>query len=412
MNNWRSDIPLGEVADIVGGGTPSRDKKEYWGRGLPWVTPSDITSAKIKNIVKTKEQISEEGLKKSSAKLLPKGTVMMSSRATIGECAINRVPMATNQGFANFICKDLTYNEFLYYLLKFNKPQLEQLSSGSTFKEISKKSLKTFRINLPPYIEQTKIATILTSVDDAIEKTEAIIKQTEKVKIGLMQHVFTNGFKKYKFNNLDMGEFQEDWYITTIGEIAKVGTGGTPKRSIPEYYEGEIPWIKTTEINYKVINEAEEYITENGLNSSAAKLYPRGTILLAMYGQGVTRGRVGVLGIEAAINQACAAIQVSEKVINMYLYYFLAFNYENIRMLGHGSNQSNLNLNLIKSFKVSLPPLREQIKIVEILDSIFGKISMEKQKKSKLNEIKTGLMQDLLTGKVRVNVDEEKVVSS
>ena len=167
---------------------------------------------------------------------------------------------------------------------------------------------------------------------------------------------------------------------------------------------GTVPWVKTTEVNYCVIRKTEECITQAGLNGSAAKLLPRGTLLLAMYGQGVTRGKVAILGVEASCNQACAALRPTDNTIEtMYLYHFLSAQYEAIRQLAHGGQQQNLNLDILRALRVAFPTSREeQQEIVAILDAIDRKIDLHRKKRAVLDELFKALLHKLMTGEIRV----------
>ncbi len=193
----------------------------------------------------------------------------------------------------------------------------------------------------------------------------------------------------------------EGWQARRIDDIATVSSGGTPSRKKPEYWNGHIPWITTSSIDFNTIYTAEEYITEQGLENSSARLFPPGTVLMAMYGQGVTRAKVAMLGIEAATNQACASISVGHEVQVSYLFYYLAHRYLELRELAHGSNQSNLSGQLIKGFRVLLPPLPEQRKIAAILSTWDEAIALTERLIAALQQRKQGLMQRLLTGQVR-----------
>lgn len=165
-----------------------------------------------------------------------------------------------------------------------------------------------------------------------------------------------------------------------LGMLAEVNTGGTPDRTKAEYWGGTVPWITTGDIDYKTINRPSEYLTELGLKESAAKLLPAGTIIMAMYGQGTTRGKVAILGIEAATNQACAAIFPKKEIINSsYLYSVLAHQYEKIRALGQGGNQQNLNTSLIREISIPLPLLVEQEKIASIAHTWDTAIDKEEE---------------------------------
>ena len=156
-----------------------------------------------------------------------------------------------------------------------------------------------------------------------------------------------------------------------LGEIAKIYSGGTPSRRNYGYWNGNIPWVKTTQIQSRIIFEADidEYITEEGLKRSSAKVAPQGTILMAMYGQGKTRGRVGLLGINAAINQACCAIEPYEEISSEYVFQYLVFSYTKIRELSNDGSQKNLNAGIVKNLKIFLPPLPEQKEIANVLQA-------------------------------------------
>jgi type I restriction enzyme S subunit len=189
-----------------------------------------------------------------------------------------------------------------------------------------------------------------------------------------------------------------------LGNLASnIYSGGTPSRSKMEYYRGDIPWVKSTEIKFNRIKKTEESITELGLKNSSAKLCPKGSVLVAMYGQGVTRGKSAILDIDATTNQAIAIIEVGKNLNNLFLFYFLQHSYDALRNVGHGSNQSNLNLNIIKNFDIPKIKYKEQEQIAEIILSVDSKIEVNKQIKNKLIQLKKGLMNDLLSGEVRVS---------
>lgn len=158
-----------------------------------------------------------------------------------------------------------------------------------------------------------------------------------------------------------------EWKSMKLGEMAAIKSGGTPSRAKPEYWNGRIPWIGTSKINYATIASADEYITETGLKNSSTRIFPPGTLLIALYGQGATRGRVGILGRDMAINQACAAIIPKRELDYRYAYFYLEGQYENLRNFAQGGNQANLSAKLLAQYEIKLPPLPEQRKIAEIL---------------------------------------------
>lgn len=147
----------------------------------------------------------------------------------------------------------------------------------------------------------------------------------------------------------------EGWQLSTIERIATVSSGGTPSRKNTSYWNGNIPWVTTAEVQFKTIIDTAEKITVDGLNNSSAKLFPRNTILMAMYGQGKTRGQVAKLGIEATTNQACAAILLKEGYEVDYYYQFLISQYEHIREISNSGGQKNLSATIVKSIEVPVP---------------------------------------------------------
>ena len=184
-------MAFGDVAAVVGGGTPKRSEPTFWNGNLPWATPTDVTGLRGRIIAQTASSITEAGLVSSSAKLLPPDSLLMTTRATIGACAVNRVAMATNQGFQSLVPKPGTCVDFLYYLVQYHVRGLEQLAAGSTFLELSKRTVRGFRVLMPPLPEQRKIAAVLSSVDEIIEKNQAVMGRLQVVKSGLMPALLT-----------------------------------------------------------------------------------------------------------------------------------------------------------------------------------------------------------------------------
>lgn len=221
-----------------------------------------------------------------------------------------------------------------------------------------------------------------------------------------MRALFTRGLRGEPQKETEIGLIPQGWQLESIESHYSVVSGGTPPRGTPGYWEGgTIPWVKTTEVDYGVITETEECITLAGLENSAAKVLPRGTLLMAMYGQGVTRGKVAILGIEAACNQACAALNPTDVAIDSrYLFFFLQYRYDDIRHLAHGGQQQNLNLDIVRGLPVSYPTdVQEQLEIVAILDAIDQKIDLHKRKRAVLEELFTGLRAKLMAVEIRVS---------
>ena len=185
--------PLGELADVRGGGTPSTSQAQLWDGGVPWCTPTDVTALSgFKYLTSTARTISQQGLSGSSAELIPANSVLMTSRATIGECAINLVPVSTNQGFKNFVPREAVDVEFFYYLLLTQKQGFIKLSAGSTFLEIGKRQLVGYEVRLPATrTEQAAIANVLSDIDAEIVALEAKLTKASALKQGMMQELLT-----------------------------------------------------------------------------------------------------------------------------------------------------------------------------------------------------------------------------
>ena len=178
---------LGEVAEITGGGTPETNIKDYWDGPIQWFTPTEIKSDFV---LKSSRTITELGLKKSSAKILPKGAILLTTRATIGEASIALEECTTNQGFQSLVAKENNHNIFLFNWIKYNKFELIKRANGSTFPEISKSEIEQIPIHLPTLPEQTKIAHFLSAIDEKISHCQVQIIKMEQYKKGLLQQLF------------------------------------------------------------------------------------------------------------------------------------------------------------------------------------------------------------------------------
>jgi len=252
---------------------------------------------------------------------------------------------------------------------------------------------------------QAGIARLLWSLQESIAVNEAAEATAQELKRAAMHELFTRGLRGEAQKETGIGLVPESWEVTAIGAHHSVISGGTPSRGTPAFWSGgTIPWVKTTEVNYCVITETEEHITPLGLENSAAKMLPAGTLLMAMYGQGVTRGKVANLGIEAACNQACAAITPKDNaVLSRYLYHFLTWRYDAIRALAHGGQQQNLNLEIVRDLPVAYPKSEdEQNEIVTLLDALDRKIALHRQKRAVLEALFQSLLHKLMTGAIRV----------
>ena len=339
---------LGEICEIVSGSTPKTDVAEYWDGTEKWITPAELNDESY-IIYDSVRKLTELGVKKTGLTPFPEGTVILSSRAPIGKVSIAGCEMCCNQGFKNLICSDIINNRYLYWFLKGNTAYLNSLGRGATFKEISKQIVASIEINVPSQAEQLAAVKQLEKVTDVIRLRRAQLQKLDEL-------------VKARFVELFGGIHNSNKYpYKPIQELTDVIIGGTPNRDVNEYWEcGTIPWVKTTELQNNVIKEVDESITKKGLNSSSAKLVPPGTVLIAMYGQGKTRGMTAYLNIEACTNQACACILPSDQINQTFLWKFLILSYDNLRGMAKGGNQPNLNGTIIKNYPILYPPIELQ----------------------------------------------------
>ncbi len=244
--------------------------------------------------------------------------------------------------------------------------------------------------------EQQKIADCLSSVDERMAAQARKVDALKTHKKGLMQQLFPReGETQPRFR---FSEFQNtgDWLSDSLGNIFETASGGTPSRTEKSYWNGDIPWITTSLVDFSVITSAEEFLTKEGLKNSSAKLFPKNTVLMAMYGQGKTRGQVALLGIKAATNQACAAILPRKDIDPYFIFLNLAGRYEEIRELSNSGGQENLSQGLIKEIRFAFPPANdEQRKVTACLSSLDALITLEAQKLEALKAHKKALMQQL-----------------
>lgn len=272
------------------------------------------------------------------------------------------LPLCMNTSTIRFKAKSVeaNLNFFKYWLdsVEF-RGQITRLVTGSAQQNFGPSHLNSIHISLPPLEEQKRIAALLDKADH-LRRTR---RYAQHLSDTFLQSVFLEMFGDPVTN--PMG-----WDILRIGELTEVQTGGTPSRSCTHYYGGNIPWVKTGEVNGQIIRQTEEHLTQEGLTASNCRLFPIDTILVAMYGQGLTRGRSSKLGIRATTNQACAAILPSKNINHNYLWSYLLISYNRLRDLGRGGNQPNLNLDIVKSFPILLPSLEKQEKFATVVQRV------------------------------------------
>lgn len=406
---WQLDT-LGELSEVITKGTtPKTYGMNYTPSGIPFLRVENI-SALGKITAHTAKLISRETHNSLKRSQIRPGDILFSIAGALGRVAL--VPESLQEANINQavavvrLRQDSCLGSYLAHALRGDAVQTQVGLHKAALAQanLNLKQVAAIEVLLPPIWEQRKIAAILSSVDEAIEKTQAVIDQVQVVKKGLMQELLTRGLpgRHEKFKQTEIGELPAEWEVVQLGQVARITSGGTPDRSNPDYWGGSIPWVKTGEIKRCAIRGTSEHITDLGLNNSAAKIFPQGTVLMAMYGQGQTRGRVGWLEVPACTNQACAAIEPDPKISRRFVYHFLDHHYEAIRTIGNEGSQKNLNISLIKSISIPIMHHDEQRQIAALADAHDVRITAESMLLSGLQALKQSLMSNLLTGQIRV----------
>lgn len=261
------------------------------------------------------------------------------------------------------------YTPYIGHFLQSKFNILNGRTTGTTIPHVERRRLEELEFPYRPLSEQRRIADILDKVDAIRRKRQQSLKLTDD----LVKSQFIEMFGDPVTN-------PKGWPIAKVGDLADVFTGGTPSRNKLDYYIGNIPWVKTGEIEQGLIFNAEERISEKALKETNCKLLPVNTILVAMYGQGKTRGQAGILKIKAATNQACAAILPNDSYNTDYLHQYLRIQYEALRGLGRGAQQANLNLSMVRDFPVLNTPLTLQTQFAAFVGQADkSKFTMQRQ---------------------------------
>ena len=405
--------PLGTIASIAAGGTPSRKVSAYWDGGIPWVTTTEVN---FNQITATEQHISKLGLQNSAAKLLPAGTLLMAlygQGKTRGKVAILEIEATTNQACASIALSNDVSGQYVFQHLSGQYEAIRGLSNSGSQENLSGQIVKSLLIPLPPTkAEQEAIAEALSDADALIESLEQLVAKKQQIKHGAMQELLTGkrrlpGFKTTNSNKRsEAGVFPSDWNVAIIGVLAETSSGTTPARSsFDRYYlNGRIPWVKTLDLNNGEIIDTEERVTNAAISEANLQVYPIGTVLVAMYGGFKQIGRTGLLRIPAAINQALTAIRTNPtRLKSDYLLRFLNFRVDYWKLVASSSRKDpNITGKEIRDFPLVIPNIAEQTAIAAILSDMDAEIATLEGKLAKARQIKQGMMQELLTGRIRL----------
>lgn len=387
MADWR-ERRLGDIGKVVGGGTPSRERAEYWEGTIRWLTPGELTGTSQKYVSETQDCITELGLATSGARLLPQGSLLVTSRASIGSCALAGVPMATNQGFKNLVPSAEVDPSFLFYLGRMLGREMTRRASGTTFLEISGREFGRITVGLPPLEEQRRIAEILDTIDETIQATDRVIAKLRLVQLGLIDRSFDRS----------RGTFTELGAVCLApGEYGCVATAEQRRTGWPRY-------VRITDLTEDGTLRPD---SEMGVSPSVAQkaiLHP-GDIVFARSG-----ATVGKTYLYDPVDGLCAfagylirfrpdPTKALPEFIRWWAHSSLYWRWVK-RTMREGA-QPNINAREYAKAVLPLPSIEEQNSIVASIIAVDTEIKAERRCRQKLRQLRSGLAADLLSGRVR-----------
>ena len=391
MDKWKK-VKISDLGQVIGGATPSTKKEEYYNGDIAWITPKDLSDFHGRYISKGERSITKAGMDSCSTQLLPKNTILFSSRAPIGYVAIAKNELCTNQGFKSVIPNDNVDYLFLYYLLKYNKDRIEAVGSGTTFKEVSGSTMRNIEVMIPESLEvQRNISAILNAIDSKIELNQQINDNLEQQAQSFFQELFVY--------NADL-----EWTVGTISDLGAVVGGSTPSKAKPEYYtEVGIAWITPKDLSInksKFIFHGENDITELGLKNSSATIMPEGTVLFS------SRAPIGYIAIaagEVTTNQGFKSVVPKPEIGTAFVYYFLKDNLPVIEGMASGSTFKEVSGSTMKSIPAVIPDAETLAQFNSFCAPIFAQQRILEEQNRSLAALRDSLLPKLMSGEIDVS---------
>lgn len=392
MGNWKT-CAIGDLGTVVGGATPSTKKTEnYDGGTISWITPKDLAGFSGRFISQGERNITEQGLKSCSTQLMPAHTVLFSSRAPIGYIAIVNQKVCTNQGFKSVVPNEDTDYMFLYYLLKYNKNKIENLGSGTTFKEVSGSTMRGIEVSVPKTIEeQRQIASVLSALDDKIEKNTEVNKNLLQQAQAIYHEMFVN-----TTNDQRRTCRAEEYFDIAIGK--------TPPRKEHQWFTtnpSDVTWVSISDMGScgTYISRSSEQLTQEAVDKFNIKVVPSNTVLLSFK---LTVGRIAITHGEMTTNEAIAHFKTDKPFINEYLYCYLRdFNYQTM-----GSTSSiaiAVNSKIIKAMPFVIPADDEISRFHSVVGPMFKQILNNQLENDSLADLRDTLLPRLMSGELDVS---------
>jgi type I restriction enzyme S subunit len=395
--------------DLIGGGTPSTAQPDYWDGDIPWMTSANLTD---RIVLSGMRNITKKGLQNSATNIVPKGSLLISTRVGIGKVGIAGIDVAISQDLTGLVPDKNKVNvEYLYWAILNKSSHLSGLSQGSTVKGLTRDYVRTLRIPLPPLLEQQQIAKILSTLDQAIEKVGEAIEKTQRLKKGLLQQLLTKGIGHKEFKDTEIGRIPKEWKSVKLEEISI----SSPQNGLyknKESYGNGFKMVRMTELfredvliinDMALVNVSKEELARFSLRPGDL-LFARRSLKIEGSGKCVL-----VPKIDESILFESSIIRITLNKTLAYplffLYYLNSVGRKQILKMTRTVAVSGITGRDLQNIFIPLPSLYEQQRIAEILSGVDERLELLGKRKERLEIVKRGLMNDLLTGRKRVRIE-------
>ena len=382
MTEW-IECTLDKLGEIVGGATPSTKCEDYYGGSIPWITPKDLSSFKVRYITSGERNITEKGLASCSAQMMPKDAVLFTSRAPIGYVAIASQSVCTNQGFKSIVVNERADPLFVYYLLKYNKDAIEAMGSGTTFKEVSGKTMRAVKVRIPLDVSyQKRIAAVLDSLDTKIENNERINDNLQQQAAALFSSLYDRSNTEVRFTDL----------IQILG-------GGTPKTGENTYWNGNIAFFTPKDVGIPYTLITEKTISKEGLSHCNSRLYPVNTVFVTARG---TVGKVGMSGVPMAMNQSCYAL-VGKETHQLLVYFYTLKAVDRLKHKASGAVFDAITTRDFESEQIMKLSDDDATAFLRVAEPMFQEVLNNNIENLRLSTLRDSLLPKLMSGEIDVS---------
>ena len=382
MTEW-IECTLDKLGEIVGGATPSTKCEDYYGGSIPWITPKDLSSFKGRYITSGERNITEKGLASCSAQMMPKDAVLFTSRAPIGYVAIASQSVCTNQGFKSIVVNEKADPLFVYYLLKYNKDAIEAMGSGTTFKEVSGKTMRAVKVRIPLDVSyQKRIAAVLDSLDTKIENNERINDNLQQQAAALFSSLYDRSNTEVRFTDL----------IQILG-------GGTPKTGENTYWNGNIAFFTPKDVGTPYTLITEKTISKEGLSHCNSRLYPVNTVFVTARG---TVGKVGMSGVPMAMNQSCYAL-VGKETHQLLVYFYTLKAVDRLKHKASGAVFDAITTRDFESEQIMKLSHDDATAFLRVAEPMFQEVLNNNIENLRLSTLRDSLLPKLMSGEIDVS---------